>query len=412
MKEKYISYFIIALIIISSLVSFTLISKQKSMLSDEPHNRLVIEGFVKNNYQNQGILTQTPGYHLFVAFIIKLTKMNNLIFMRFVSVIIGLFSALVVFNISKIINKKSPRIKTLQFFFFPIIFPFFFLVYSDTLSLLLILMALYCLLLKKYKLSGIFGILGTTVRQNNIIWLVFFCLYILFDKYPTLINIKQKKINFQFLKQYLHDIWMFIVGFILFITFVILNKGVTMGDKSMHPISFHMGNIYFVLFLFFIFFLPLNISNFKKIIELIKKKKSIIFLIILIFIFSISTFVNNHPYNASGGVFWKFLRNRTLFYVTSTSLTKIFFFLTVIYSILSLWVTKLNKKVYYLVYPISFLFLSPSWLIEQRYYFIPFALFILFKEEKSKLIEYLTITIFIGLTAYLFYGVQRAAFFL
>ena len=410
MKEKYISYLIIALIVLSSLVSFLLISKQEKTISDENYHLPVIKEFAKNNYKNKITVTPIPGYHFFVASMIKVFKTDDLAFIRGLSTIIGLFSALVFFKISKNIRKKSSKIKTLQFFFFPIIFPYFFVAFTEAFSLLLILITFYCLLLKKYKLSGIFGILSVAVRQNNIIWLGFFCLYILFKEYPGLVDIKQKKINFQFLKQYLRDIWMFIVGFFLFIIFVIVNKGVTMAEKTMHPLGFYEGNLYFILFLFFIFFLPLNISNFNKIYNLLKKKKIVIFLVILVFIIGISTFVSDHPYNQTHLVWW--IRNRILSHVTSVLLLKIIFFLTVIYSILSLWVTKLNKKVYYLLYPISVLFLSLSWLIEQRFYIIPFTLFILFKEEKSKIVEYSTTAIFIGLTAYLFYGIQAYRFFL
>jgi len=39
--------------------------------------------------------------------------------------------------------------------------------------------------------------------------------------------------------------------------------------------------------------------------------------------------------------------------------------------------------------------LLPIWLIEPRYCFVPFSLFLLFKEESSPLVEWLTIALYI-----------------
>jgi alpha-1,2-glucosyltransferase len=88
------------------------------------------------------------------------------------------------------------------------------------------------------------------------------------------------------------------------------------------------------------------------------------------------------------------------------------FFLPIAFSIMSLSVTTLRNKSYYLLYPFTVLFLVPSWLIEQRYYIVPFSLFILFKNEKSRLVEYSTIAMYIVTSALLFYGIQKGLFFL
>lgn len=205
--------------------------------------------------------------------------------------------------------------------------------------------------------------------------------------------------------------WIFIIGFIIFIIFVIINKGFAIGDKVMHPaFSFHLSNIFFMLFLFFFLFLPLNISNFPKVIQLIKKNKKIILLIIIIFTIYMFTFVNNHPYNTQ----WtsKFLRNWLLTYFTSTILLKILFFLPIAYSVLSISLIKLHKKSFYLIYPFAILYLLPSWLIEQRYYLIPFTLLILFRKKESKLVEYSLIIIYIVLSLILFCVTERRIFFL
>jgi alpha-1,2-glucosyltransferase len=131
----------------------------------------------------------------------------------------------------------------------------------------------------------------------------------------------------------------------------------------------------------------------------------IIFAFFLIYIF---TFKIDHPYNINQ----YFLRNKLLVYFTSSIILKILFFIPVAYSILSISVTELYEKSFYLIYPFTILYLIPSWLIEQRYYLIPFALFILFKKEESKLVEYLSIVFYIISSALLFYGIRNELFFI
>jgi len=248
------------------------------------------------------------------------------------------------------------------------------------------------------------GILSLFIRQNNIVWLAFMCVFIHFEKYNFEFSVKifQKSIR---------DYWIFIIGFILFIIFLIINKGVAIGEKLMHPsFLFRTGNIFFMMFLFFFLFLPLNISNFQKIIQHIKKNKKFIIIIAIVFSIYMLTFVNDHPYNYYLPRY--FIRNRILLYFNSTFVLKTLFFIPIAYSMFSISVTKLHRKSFYILYPTTLIFLLPSWLIEQRYYLIPFTLFILFKKEESKLVECLTITFYVLASAGIYLGMRNNFFFL
>lgn len=251
-----------------------------------------------------------------------------------------MLSILVFYLLAKKVYHTSSIIKALQFSFFPILFPFFFLVYTDVLSLLLVLCALYLVLSKKYDLAGAFGVLSMLVRQNNVMWLAFLCAFVFFQE-------SKGKVNHKIVVAWIKKCWTFILGFILFIFFVIANKGVAFGNVEMHPsFSFYTGNIFFMLFLFFFLFLPLNLRNLPEIIKLIKNKKTII-LIGAVFVIYIFTFVNNHPFNTGTEYF---LRNWLLVFFTSNLALKIAFFLPVAYTLMSLTVTKMQNKIFYLLY--------------------------------------------------------------
>jgi alpha-1,2-glucosyltransferase len=96
----------------------------------------------------------------------------------------------------------------------------------------------------------------------------------------------------------------------------------------------------------------------------------------------------------------------------SSTLARVATCLAIALAALSLFVIRLRQPVHYLIYPFAALSLMPVWLIEQRYYFPAFALFMLFRESASPLVE-IAMVIINGLVAiYLFEGVVRGLFFL
>jgi len=404
--SKFISKNILAFIIIAVIfgLSFVLLLDTDPRIDETVHYPQIAK-FMVGDFTLMPSLSTIPGFHAFMAVIGKviglptLVSNDNLIPFRLICTLISLASVFVFFLIARKIDEKNALIKIGQYAFLPIMFCFLFLVYTDMFSMILILLAFFCIEKKKYPLAGLLGFFSILVRQNNIIWLAFLLLYAYVEVYGY-------KINTDSIKKFLRKTWIFLLGFLFFIVFFILNKGVAIHDAVAHPIVLMPGNIYFMLFLFFFIFLPLNISNFSKVIDVLKNKK-VILISVLFYIYFLISFQNTHPYNQVDYV----LNTHVLKLFTSTILLKSLFFIPVLYSILSLYVTKLHKKSYYLLYAFSFIFLLPSWLIAIRYYFVPFVFFILFKKEQSKLVEYSTIAICLVSSAILLYGVSRGWFF-
>ncbi len=329
--------------------------------------------YVEGDYSMNQDITAFTTYHALLAIFAKLTGLTSVWFFRAINMLFAFVSVIVFMRCAALIEKKWPSMALLQFAFFPIIFPYFFLIYTDILSLLMILIGLYFFLKKNYHWAAIFAIIGSCVRQNNIVWLAFFCLL----SYGEPNNWKfgvNKGVS------HLIKYWTFTMGFILFVGFVIINKGVAIGDRSMHPpFAFQLGNIYFLLFCFWFVFLPLNLGKLKEITPLFKKYKWLIPAILIGYIGFILTFNNSHPFNYQWGGY--FLRNRVLIFFNTSLLLKSIYFIVVLLAIFSISQIKLEQKSFYLLYPMIILYLLPSWLIEQRYYIIPFALFLLFRKE-------------------------------
>jgi hypothetical protein len=335
-----------------------------------------------------------------------LFKISSLAGTRAINVSFSVLLVFVFYLLAKIISPKTAKIKTLQFLFFPLLFVFFLLVYTDVFSLLLIMLSLYFLMKNHYQISGFFGFLAVISRQNNIIWLGFFCAYVFLEKY----RLSPKKGLKRNLLKWLKDCWVFAVVLLLICVFIAINKGVTLGDREMQPLVLRSENLFLTLFLFCFLFLPLNLINLPRVIVMLKKRARIVSLVLITFFFYFSFFKVDHWWN--NPTFNYFLRNRLVNWAVANPINKIIFFLPIGYAALSLFVTKLAKDSYFAFYPFTVLFLSLSWLIEPRYSLIPFSLFILFKKEQSQFIEYLTIIIYIVLTGFLFWGTLGRKFFL
>jgi len=259
------------------------------------------------------------------------------------------------------------------------------------------------MLLEMNRSSGIMGIFSMAIRQTNIIWLAFEFIYIYFSSY--------NKIDKNYFKDHCIRNWTFILGFLLFLIIAFINKGFSLGDRSAHPnFSFHLGNIFFILILFFFFFLPLNLYRAKKIINYLKIRREMLAYSAIIFVIYLFTFNNTHPYNIQGSEY--FLRNKLLAFIDSSFIIKIIFFLPVAYSIFSLSITRLKNRQSYLLYPATFVFLIPSWLIEQRYYLIPFILFIILREKHSDSMEAIMAAYYFFLSIVIYYLIYNNLFFL
>jgi len=396
--ENVIIWLLIVLVFLLSFLSI----KDSVLLVDEVPHFWQIEDFYEKNYSVNPDQTLIPGFHMFMAGVGKVGGGVNKVFLRGVITCLALLSVFLVYLITKKNHGNVALIKTLEYLFIPILFPFFFLIYSDLLSLLFVLAMYYFYLKKKLLLSGIFGLISILIRQNNVLWVGFIFLLIYYDDFG--IKIKWNKM-FDFIKK----TWLFILVFLLFISYVLITGGIAFGDTDAHPGGIHFGNIYFMLFLMFFFFLPLHIANVKEALKKIRDWKWLVFIVVF-FGFFMLTFINNHPYNIGWGDY--FLRNMILIFFSQTVLLKSLFFIPVLGTVLSLSVTKLANKKYYLLYPLTLLFLLPSWLIEERYYLIPIVLFVLFKRERNDWTDYATVVLNAIMTFVIFYVVSHGIIFL
>ena len=390
MRSK--TYLFIILFIISFL--FLKISNLP-LYDDESAHYGQIKLFYEGNYRFYENISVIPLYHLTLSLTAKILRSDSVQILRAVSFIFTLLSVIIFYKLSNLSDPKNTLLKTAQFAFLPIFFPYRFLLYVENLAVLLLLISLYFLFKKRYFLSSLFFLMTVATKQIYIVWLPLFML---------LPFIGKGAINW---RVYLRHNWLNFVTILLFIIFMIANRGVAIGTQDAHPDFFlSLGNLYWALFLFFVFFLPLIFKTLPQIFYSLKKYARLTLAILLFLSISWFSFHPSHPWNQ----FPEHLRNLVLM-AANQGVGKFLFLFAATLALLTLCFQPLLKREYYVIYPLSVMSLAAIWLIESRYALPAFILFLLFRKTGSIPLELLTLCLFMLFSGYLYWGYLNQLFY-
>jgi alpha-1,2-glucosyltransferase len=364
---------------------------------DEANHLGQIQRYLAGNYATTS--TASGGFHATAAVFAWLSGRSDKESIRLFVLLISGATILTFRSLVKSFAPQASSVRTLQFALFPLLFPFWFLIYTDVLGLLLLLLAVLALTRERFHVTGILAALSVAVRQTYVVWLA------LLGVWTAVVNSAGP------LRQLARRGISFGIAAALFLLFVAANDGVAIGDRDSHPeMELHTENLLFMLVCFFLMFLPLIVSRLPRIVRLHPAVLLGIALSSVVLFFG--TFRVDHPYNHNDITEDVFLRNTVLQAMTSSTFARVASSVAIALAALSLFVIRLRQPVHYLIYPFAALSVMPVWLIEQRYYLPAFALFMLFRESASPGVE-IAMIIVNGLVAiYLFEGVVRGLFFL
>ena len=375
--------------------------KDAPLIADEPvHYGQILDILAGTNLLPK-VCPYLPGYHWTMAGLSRLLHDSRGPAMRFSATLLSFFCFICFFFLAQRIDERSTSQKSLLFIMCPVFFPLFSLIYTDMYSMAFVFLSLFLALEQRFWLSGIAGILGLLVRQNNIVWLAMIALSAYLDHFFPQCRWKD-------VKRWIGKFFFFFLALVLMAAFVIWNKGFVFGDRTNHGFVLSCGNLFFLLFFFFFLFLPYNLSNLPKIVRFLNANKLMGLVLAEVFLVYLLFFKANHPYNSMA----RHIHNWILWSMAGPFVTRCLFFLPVAYSILSLCVTPLRQRSFYLLYPFTILFLLPNAVIEIRYCFIPYALFLLFKQKDSERIVLFTLAIYIVAIGCLLYLMKDQMFFL
>lgn len=391
-------------------------------LADEPHHIAQIHLLMRGEWKLVPSLTTFPGYHALIAALGALSGKGDLPALRLYSLILSIAALATLFVLARHARDGRPLERVLQIAFLPILFPLLFLVYTDVAALLFFALALLLQERGRYWLAAAAATIALAVRQNYIVWFGFAALLLAIEvargQAPVVMAASGRSVvatarallNRRAAMELATKGGGYAAGLTFFAAFLIWNRGIAIGDRDMHPFpTVQFGNIYFALFLLFFLLLPLHVANAHRIAKLARRPATMLTLAGLLLLF-IATFRTDHPYNQPALDWW--LHNALLTFLASSVWTKLAMFAPMAVASLSLTVTPLRERRHYLFYPFAALSLLPAWQIEQRYYLAPLLLFLLFRVQRSLLIEWLLIVYLAAFAGILFLGISSGAYFL
>ena len=365
--------------------------------ADESAHYAQIERYVAGNYDTgSDTVAQTGGFHASAMIFARLTGVATKENIRLFVLLISGATMLLFRSLVRSFEPRASTMRTLQFVFFPLLFPFWFLIYTDVYALMWLLLALLALTRDRVHLTGILMIVSVLVRQTYIVWLAMLGLW------TAIVNSAAP------LRQIVTRGTSFGIGAGLFLLFVIVNGGIAVGDRGSNPdFAFHTENLLFMLLCFFAMFLPLILSTLPQIVRLPPALLLGVPLSSVVLYFG--TFRVDHPNNIGLN---HYVRNALLETMTASTGAGVVISVAMALAVLSLCVIRLRQPVQYLIYPFAALSVMPSWLIEQRYYLPAFTLFMLFRESASPRVERTLLAVNVIMAFCLFVGVMEGWFFL
>lgn len=350
-------------------------------------------------------LTTPLGYHHSVAWLARLFSVESVNGLRALSAILGLTSVFLAWVYLQQNRSALPVIRSLQILFCPLLWPFYFLLYTDLASLSLVLGALSLFSAGLFWPTALIGIAMLAWRQNNIIWSGLFWVSHFQAAWPA-------RGDAAALRPWLIRSCILALPMMAFLGFLVVNGGVAMGDHAMHQIGqdLHPAQIWFFLFVFWLVLLPLHVASLAESIRWLRNRPWRLAAILAVPALVMISFEVTHPYNLALPEFH--LRNGVLKLLDSDWRLLLLGSLAMTWSVLTLAVTRVKRPIGLWLYPVTALALLPVELIEQRYYIVPIVLFLLFREARDTRAEIALLIWFLILSSGLTAAIASTRYFL
>jgi alpha-1,2-glucosyltransferase len=340
-------------------------------------------------------LTMLPGYHVVMSSVLWLTDQRSLEATRLLNAIFGVLTILAFHLLRKRIWPAESSLLTLQFALLPILLPYDFLVYTDVMSLGLVLGATAATVRSRYLLAGVLMVVAMLVRQTNVIWLPLLAGIALWPIWP----VPSLRVTFA-------RTLPLAIGLALFVAYWAWNGHISLSAEqaTMHPdFSLHVGNLYLALFMCAIF-LPLHVlAGLRNFWSQVVSRRWLIVLPIVSIAFFLLVFHVDHPYNLVADPF--LLHNFLIQQCDAHLSFKIAFGLLAVAAACGLASTPLRPGGAVLLYPLALVALSAFWMVEHRYALIPMALWLAFRQPLTRRIELATTALWLLIAVFFCLGI-------
>lgn len=384
---------------------------QEAPLGDEWVHWHQIDRFLRGDHRvYREYLTNIPGLHWLTTGLLLLFGGDSLPQARAVCACYSLAAVAVFAAIRLRLHPHDLQRAVAQFFFLPILFPLWFLVYTDPLSLGLVLAGLLAAQRGRHGWAAIALLASIAIRQNNVLWAAFVALLVL----QPLWRACGWRI-WKTLPQSLAIAWPYALVGLAFLAYWAWNGSISYSNaqgQTIHPdLHWGLGNPFFMLFLTALLF-PLHTAiGLRRYVAQARGRPWLWAMPMLIFALFAWGFAVDHPFNDTvKGLFY--LRNSLLRLITAEAWAWAGFGVAATLAACSLVQTRWLVPGAGWLLPFAVCFVGASWLIEQRYALIPFALLMALRQPEAAWVERLTLGFWVVLSIYLTVGVYDQHFLL
>lgn len=364
------------------------------LLVDETFHEGQIKFFMTLEWRLVPELTMLPGYHLLMAMFAGPLQIDSILGLRILTGLLSLSGVLLAWFYLIGESDRHPVLRSFQVLACPLLWPFFVLIYTDVVTLSVVLILLLLVRSDRLSISALAGVAAIAMRQTNVAWVALMGLFAVHERglFRDSLAILQagRPVSLQGLWQtvwpHLRDTAWLAIPLVAFILFVLVNGGIAVGDQELHHLSsIYPTQIYFMLLTLWVVLLPLHVANIGRILSLIRDKWWLVPVLVVALFVYLQTFAITHFHNFGAPEYH--LRNRVLMWLMESRELQLLAFPAIAWCALSIAVTKLRSSMHYWLYPVSIMLLVLMELIEQRYYMVPLILFLLFRTSKHRLVE-------------------------
>jgi hypothetical protein len=323
--------------------------------------------------------------------------------MRAMGLLFGVLAASAFYGIRKRLGDANALRSAALLFFLPILYPYYFLIYTDVLSLALVLCALWATLQNRHTLSAMVLTAAVLVRQNNVAWAALLPALVLWPKVRELTTTHSMPRLLRLTAPYAVPVLIFAIYWAWNGT-ISLSKTVA----SVHPdLTLHAGNLYYALLLCLALF-PVEIGKGAKEFYTMALRRRWLFLIPIVFVAFAN--VRGSPDNYAGENY--FIHNAVVSSIRHHGWARWLFAFSTAFAACGVSRTRFLLPQGWLIYPTAVFYLCSSWLIEGRYAIVPLAIWMALRQSPSDLDEKIRFAMWIATSQFIIWGILGDHFML
>lgn len=365
-------------VLMGAAFGMALIGTTKRLLSDEGAHAGQIRHFWEGHYSVLPMITMIPSYHAVLAAVAKVLPYNDAIH-RAVTLVVSLGLPLFAWRLARLYYPREKGRRTLQMFFLPVLFPFFFMIYTDAWCAVAILGTMFFTLRRRFLLAALLALVAVVLRQDSVIWVGLAYLLASVEGIEPRLGAWRAGLR-TLLRNSLRHAWPLLVVLLAFVAFVFWNHGVAVGDRTKHQAgAVNVTNAWLLLLWAFVCFLPQNLRSVGRIKRLVWRRPIVVPLCVLAgFGAYLATYSNTHQYNAANMRDW--IHNEVLYWMTSRLWIRALAYLPMAWMALTAWATPLPQARLRWLYPVALVSAALHPVIEPRYYIPSLLLFQAWRE--------------------------------